>query len=45
MSGKALENWADPTQFINKYRRLNREFRAVKVPTGTYEEYVGFKGL
>ncbi|HVJ47200.1 MAG TPA: M23 family metallopeptidase [Luteolibacter sp.] len=40
-----LEHWADPTQFINKYRRLNREWRAVKVPTGTYEEYAGFKGL
>jgi len=40
-----MEHWADPTQFINKYRRLNREWRAVKVPTGTYEEYAGFKGL
>lgn len=39
------ENWADPTQFINKYRRLNREWRPVVVPTGTYKEYVGFKGL
>jgi len=38
-------NWADPTTFINKYRRLNREFRAVQVPRGTYEEYAGFKGL
>ena len=38
-------NWADPTQFINKYRRLNREFRAVQVPRGTYDEYAGFKGL
>lgn len=40
-----LEHWADPTQFINKYRRLNREWRAVEVPTGTYEEYMGHKGL
>lgn len=40
-----LENWADPTQFINKYRRLNREWRGVAVPTGTYKEYAGFKGL
>ncbi len=40
-----LEHWADPTQFINKYRRLNREWRAVEVPTGTYEEYAGHKGL
>jgi len=38
-------NWADPTQFINKYRRLNREWRPVAVPTGTYKEYAGFKGL
>lgn len=40
-----LANWADPTQFINKYRRLNREWRGVAVPTGTYKEYEGFKGL
>jgi murein DD-endopeptidase MepM/ murein hydrolase activator NlpD len=40
-----LNNWADPTQFINKYRRLNREWRSVAVPTGTYKEYAGFKGL
>ncbi|WP_411826329.1 M23 family metallopeptidase [Luteolibacter sp. AS25] len=38
-------NWADPTDFINKYRRLNREWRGVTVPTGTYQEYKGFKGL
>lgn len=38
-------NWADPTQFITKYRRLNREWRGVAVPTGTYEEYAGFNGL
>ncbi len=40
-----LNNWADPTQFINKYRRLNREWRSVAAPTGTYKEYAGFKGL
>lgn len=40
-----LANWADPTKFINKYRRLNREWRGVTVPTGTYKEYRGFKGL
>ena len=40
-----LTNWADPTQFINKYRRLNREWRPVEIPTGTYKEYVGFPGL
>lgn len=38
-------NWADPTQFINKYRKLNREWRPVAVPTGTYKEYKGHKGL
>jgi murein DD-endopeptidase MepM/ murein hydrolase activator NlpD len=40
-----LVNWADPTQFITKYRRLKREWRGVAVPTGTYNEYAGFKGL
>lgn len=40
-----LENWADPTQFIDKYRRLNREWRTTSVPTGTYQAYGGFKGL
>ncbi|MFK7850151.1 MAG: M23 family metallopeptidase [Akkermansiaceae bacterium] len=40
-----LVNWADPTQFINKYRRLNREWRKVTIPTGTYKVYKGFKGL
>ncbi|MBK1882844.1 M23 family metallopeptidase [Luteolibacter pohnpeiensis] len=39
------KHWADPTEFINKYRRLNREWRPVQVPTGTYQEYAGFKGL
>lgn len=40
-----LTNWADPTQFINKYRHLNREWRAAIVPIGTYKEYKGFTGL
>lgn len=40
-----LEHWADPTAFINKHRRLNREWRKVAVPTGTYKPYRGFKGL
>lgn len=40
-----LEHWADPTEFINKHRRLNREFRPVPVPIGTYQVYQGFKGL
>ena len=43
--GKSLDNWADPTVFINKYRRLNREWRKHPVPVGTYREYKGFKGL
>lgn len=40
-----LVNWADPTQFINRYRKLNREWQAAVVPIGTYVEYKGFKGL
>jgi murein DD-endopeptidase MepM/ murein hydrolase activator NlpD len=40
-----LANWADPTQFINQYRKLNREWRPAAVSTGTYKEYKGFKGL
>ncbi len=40
-----MTHWADPTQFINTYRRLNREWRPVAMPTGTYQAYVGFKGL
>lgn len=40
-----MTNWADPTQFINKYRKLNREWRPVPVPTGTYQPYAGNKGL
>jgi murein DD-endopeptidase MepM/ murein hydrolase activator NlpD len=38
-------SWADPTDFINKHRQLNREWRAVEVPTGTYQAYAGFDGL
>lgn len=40
-----LNNWADPTQFINRYRKLNREWRPAAVPTGTYQPFAGFKGL
>ncbi|MCX8495002.1 MAG: M23 family metallopeptidase [Akkermansiaceae bacterium] len=40
-----LANWAEPTEFINKFRKLNREWKPVVVPTGTYQEYFGFKGL
>lgn len=40
-----FDNWWDPTSFINKYRRLNREFGKQSVPVGTCPEYQGFKGL
>lgn len=40
-----LVNWADPTEFIKKYRRLNRDFGKVAMPIGTYKEYQGFTGL
>ncbi|GAA5482794.1 murein hydrolase activator EnvC family protein [Haloferula sargassicola] len=43
--GRNLENWADPTQFINRYRRLNKEWGKQAVPIGTFQEYRGFKGL
>jgi murein DD-endopeptidase MepM/ murein hydrolase activator NlpD len=42
---RTLENWADPTQFINKYRRLNKEFRKVGMPVGTFKAYGEFRGL
>jgi len=38
-------NFADPSQFITQHRRLNREWAQFPVPTGTYQEYNGFKGL
>ena len=38
-------HWADPSAFITRYRRLSREWRSAPVPTGTYQEYCGFKGL
>jgi len=40
-----LKNWAEPTEFINRFRKLNREWKPVVVPTGTYQDYFGFKGL
>jgi murein DD-endopeptidase MepM/ murein hydrolase activator NlpD len=40
-----LEHWADPTQFIEKHRKLNREWRPVAMPIGTYLPYKGFSGL
>jgi len=42
---KTRANWADPTQFIRKFRRLKKEWRPVVVPTGTYREYRGHTGL
>lgn len=40
-----MTNWADPTAFIQRYRRLNRDWGKVAMPLGTYKEYQGFKGL
>jgi len=40
-----LNHWADPTTFIKRYRRLNREWSKRRVPVGTLPEYAGFKGL
>jgi len=40
-----FHNWAVPTDFISKYRRLSREWGQVSVPIGTYPEYQGYKGL
>jgi murein DD-endopeptidase MepM/ murein hydrolase activator NlpD len=40
-----FHNWAVPMEFINKYRRLNREWGQVTMPIGTYPQYQGFKGL
>jgi murein DD-endopeptidase MepM/ murein hydrolase activator NlpD len=40
-----LTNWADPTEFIKKYRRLNRDWGKAAMPLGTYQEYQGFRGL
>lgn len=40
-----LNHWADPTAFINRHRKLNREWRPAAMPVGTYQEYKGFKGL
>lgn len=40
-----LKHWADPTKFIDKHRRLNREWSPVAVATGTYRDYNGARGL
>ncbi len=45
MAPDTLTHWADPTQFINQYRKLNREWRPAVVPTGTYQPYGGYSGL
>jgi len=42
---KSLTNWADPTYFIKTHRKLKKEWRTASVPTRTYKEYKGFKGL
>lgn len=42
---KTYTHWADPTAFIKKYRTLKKESGKHRVPTGTYKEYKGFKGL
>lgn len=43
--GRDYSNWADPTDFIKRYRRLNREWGRQAVPVGTFREYKGFRGL
>ncbi len=43
--GRNYSNWANPTSFIKKYRKLKGESKKVDVPTGTYQSYRGFKGL
>lgn len=40
-----MNHWADPTTFINRYRRLNKEWGKQAVPIGTLPEYAGFRGL
>lgn len=40
-----LTNWADPTAFIKKYRKLPVESKKYAVPTKTYPVYKGYKGL
>lgn len=40
-----LSHWGEPTQFINQYRKLKREWKPVPCPTGTYQVYKGLRGL
>lgn len=42
---RTMDNWADPSSFINRNRRLSREWRPVAVPIGTCPDYQGCKGL
>lgn len=42
---RTKENWADPTEFIKRYRRLNREWGKQSVPLGTFKEFGGHRGL
>lgn len=42
---RTLDNWADPTTFIQRHRQLKGAWRNQPVPTGTYLVYKGFKGL
>lgn len=39
------DNWADPSEFIKRYRRLNKEWGKAEMPFGTYQDYHGFKGF
>ncbi len=40
-----MAHWADPSEFIKRYRRLNRDWGKAAMPLGTYQEYQGFKGF
>ncbi len=42
---KSYSNWANPTLFIKKYRKLRKEWRKQAVPTKTYKVYKGYSGL
>ncbi|MFT5882418.1 MAG: murein DD-endopeptidase MepM/ murein hydrolase activator NlpD [Crocinitomicaceae bacterium] len=44
-AASTYSNWADPTAFIKKYRKLKVESKKHEVPTKTYPAYKGFKGL
>jgi len=42
---RSTTNWADPTSFIRKNRTLQSSSKKVNLPTGTFREYKGSKGL